>query len=227
MAMPATVERDVDIYLQAVDRALPGLIQGLYVTGSIPLRDYQPGVSDIDMVAICAEKPSDSHLEALGALHRTSNPSIDVVYLNVGDLSRDPRELSPPHSLAGAFKPDGAFNAHLVTWRQLSTASIAMRGPGLTQDDVWFDADALRQWNLANLDRYWVEWTQWWRGVEPEERRVRHKDGLQWLVLGVPRLHHTITTLEVISKTGAAQHALGISPVSMAPRHLLGESTAR
>ena len=75
---------------------------------------------------------------------------------------------------------------------------------------MWFDADALRQWNLANLDAYWVPWLQWWRGVEPAEARVRHKSGLQWLVLGVPQLHYTIATLAVTSKTGAGEYALGV-----------------
>lgn len=43
----------------------------------------------------------------------------------------------------------------------------------------------MRRWNVANLDDYWVPWLEDWRGVEPAERAVRHKSGLQWLVLGV------------------------------------------
>jgi aminoglycoside adenylyltransferase-like protein len=41
---------------------------------------------------------------------------------------------------------------------------------------------------------------------------VRHQYGLQWLVLGVPRLHHTIATLEVTSKTDAGRYALEVAP---------------
>jgi hypothetical protein len=34
--------------------------------------------------------------------------------------------------------------------------------------------------------------------------------GFQWLVLGIPRLHHTIASLGVTSKTGAGHYALGV-----------------
>lgn len=130
--------------------------------------------------------------------------------MTADDLASDPRRLSAPHSLEGVFKPDGAGNANPVTWRQRTTATIPVRGPSLSDLDVWFDADALRHWNRANLDTYWARWLEWWRGVEPAEPRVRHRSGLQWLVLGVPRLHYTIATLEVTSKTGAGRYALGM-----------------
>lgn len=64
--------------------------------------------------------------------------------------------------------------------------------------------------NKANLDEYWARWLRGWLGAEPAEPAVRHKSGLQWLVLGVPRLHYTIATLGVTSKTGAGQYALGV-----------------
>jgi len=208
--LPATVRRDIEHYVSAAHGVLPGFVEGLYVTGSIALGDYRPAISDVDLVAVCAEHPREPQLEALSTLHRPSRPTFDVVYVTKGDLSRDPRELSAPHSRGGAFKPDGAFNANPVTWRQLATGAIPVRGPRLTDADVWFDADALRRWNLANLENYWVDSLQRWRRVEPHEAPVRHEYGLQWLVLGVPRLHYTIATLSVTSKTGAGQYALSV-----------------
>ena len=44
------------------------------------------------------------------------------------------------------------------------------------------------------------------------EARVRSEYGLQWLVLGVPRLHYTVATLDVTSKTGGGRHALEVAP---------------
>jgi hypothetical protein len=41
---------------------------------------------------------------------------------------------------------------------------------------------------------------------------VRSEYGLQWLVLGVPRLHYTVATLDVTSKTGGGRHALEVAP---------------
>jgi hypothetical protein len=208
--LPPTVGREIESYLSAADGALPGFVECLYVTGSIALGDYWPAISDVDLVAVCTESPRESQFEALSTLHRPSRPNIDVLYVTRGELTRDPRGLSPAHSIEGAFKPEGAFNANPVTWRQLSTAALPIRGPRLSGAEVWFEADALRRWNLANLENYWVDWLQWWRGVEPTDARVRNEYGLQWLVLGVPRLHYTIATLGVTSKTGAGLYALDI-----------------
>ena len=41
---------------------------------------------------------------------------------------------------------------------------------------------------------------------------MRSEYGLQWLVLGVPRLHYTVATLDVTSKTGGGRHALEVAP---------------
>lgn len=62
-AVPADVRRDIERYLGAVDGALAGFVEGLYVTGSIPLGDYRPAISDVDLVAVCAERPSGPQLE--------------------------------------------------------------------------------------------------------------------------------------------------------------------
>jgi hypothetical protein len=37
---------------------------------------------------------------------------------------------------------------------------------------------------------------------------ARRESGLQWVVLGIPRLHHTVVTKEVISKSAAGAYAL-------------------
>lgn len=216
--LPGDVRAAVDAYLAEVDDVADGFVESLYVTGSIALDDYRPPISDIDLVAICRARPARAEVAALTAIHRPSQPSVDVLYATREDLGRDPSGLSLPCSLGGEFRPEGAFEANPVVWRVLSTRAIAVRGAALGQRDVWFDADVLRRWNLANLDSYWSEWLQWARAQVGTEARVRFEYGLQWLVLGVPRLHHTVATLEVTSKTGAGRYALEVVP---APWHVV------
>ena len=97
-----------------------------------------------------------------------------------------------------------------MEWRTLATKAIAVRGGPLDPAAIWSDADGLRKWNLANLDDYWVAKTA-------EGERVPHalwagwEYGLQWVVLGIARLHHTIATGEVISKSSACGHALAVT----------------
>jgi predicted nucleotidyltransferase len=202
----------VSEYLHGVDDAARGFVEALYITGSVALGDYRSSVSDVDLVAVCRSRPADDEFAALAELHRPSRPSVDVVYATREDLRRDPSGLTLPGSVAGEFRREGAFDANPVVWRVLSTRSIAVRGADLTDGDVWFDADSLRDWNLGNLEGYWSEWVQRARAADATEARVRHEYGLQWLLLGVPRLHYTIATLEVTSKTGAGRYALGVAP---------------
>jgi hypothetical protein len=136
--------------------------------------------------------------------------------VTAAQLRHDPRDLSLPHSHEGRFEPEGGFMAHPVTWRELATHSVPVRGEPLGADDVWFDADALRRWNLDNLETYWTRQIAGWRDADlsdPElaDAILRHAYGLPWLVLGVPRLHFTIATLEVTSKSGAGRHALAVA----------------
>ena len=95
----------------------------------------------------------------------------------------------------------------------LATKGIAFRGSAARAGRRLVRClDVLREWNLANLDSYWADWVTWARGQDGTEARVRFEYGLQWLVLGVPRLHCTIATLEVISKTAAGHYAKQVVP---------------
>lgn len=210
MEMPDVVERSVANYLTQVDEAVPGLVQATYVTGSVALGDFQAEISDIDVVAVCDDRPDEAQLDALATVHRPARPDVDVLYVTWNDLKGDPSQLSAPHSRGGTFHHDRAFAASPVEWRTLQTRAIPVRGPLLGAHDVWFDPEALRRWNVANLDDYWRGRLEWMQGLEPTEWVMRWEYGLQWLVLGVPRLHHTIANLEVTSKTGAGRYALGL-----------------
>jgi hypothetical protein len=63
----------------------------------------------------------------------------------------------------------------------------------------------VRPWNRANLEAYWRPWAE---GLL--RRRVDLRPGwtTAWGVLGPPRLHHTITTGDVVAKEDAGAYAL-------------------
>jgi hypothetical protein len=208
----AVVRAAIGGYLESIDGVAPGLVETLLVTGSAALGDYQPAISDVDLVALCAHPPTADERVALTALHRPSHPSVDVLYATRDDLKRDPSTLSLPGSVGGSFRDEGAFEANPVVWRTLSTRAIAVRGVAPLPEDVWFDAHSLRRWNLANLSGYWADWVEWARARDGTEERVRSEHGFQWLVLGVPRLHYTIAGLDVTSKSGAGRYALEVAP---------------
>ena len=209
--IPDEVHAAVDGLLAQVDAALPGIVDAAYVTGSVALDDFQPATSDIDAVLVTA-RPLEAHeCVALAAIHRPSKPQVDVLYVTADELRSSPADARGPHSHEGAFHESNAFAANPVEWRTLQTRARTVRGPDLGLDDVWFDPDVLRAWNVRNLHEYWTGRLAWLRACAPTEAIMRWEYGLQWIVLGVPRLHHTIATLDITSKTGAGEYALGIA----------------
>jgi hypothetical protein len=88
----------VERYLQLVDCVLPGQIQGLYLVGSAALRDYRPGKSDVDFVAL-AETPLSMHdLDGLEVVHRElaaeiPKPWFDGIYVTWADLACSPTDI--------------------------------------------------------------------------------------------------------------------------------------
>src|SRR3989338_1366941 len=101
----------VDAYLEAVDEEAPGLVEGLYLTGSTALEEFRPHTSDVDFLAITANPPKAAALMALGRAHRRlrnlcSRPFFDGRYVTWDDLTRDPRQAGP-----GPYVYEGRFNA--------------------------------------------------------------------------------------------------------------------
>src|SRR3954453_12471101 len=112
-----TVEETCATYLDLADRYAPGLVQGLYLQGSIALGDYRPGISDIDFVAVVSRTPDVRTLASVHADLRRVRGSIlfDGLYVEADDLRRDPALAeSTRENLAGYW----------TRWRK-----VTARGP--------------------------------------------------------------------------------------------------
>jgi hypothetical protein len=64
-------------------------------------------------------------------------------------------------------------------------------------------------YSLRNLDEYWFrQWLARQRSLHPAAALSFRDWGIEWGVLGVARLDHTIATGRVTSKSGGGEHAL-------------------
>lgn len=208
--LPPEVTGTTTRYLDLIDQVLPGQVTGFYLTGSIPLGDFRPGFSDIDGVVIVREPLAD--VSAVRAVHEQlpSAPAFDVTYLTAADLAVAPDAAKPVvFTLDGVFK-EAPFGGPVspVLWSELARQSIALRtAPGLVVHD---DQEALEAFTRDNLTSYWAG-----RFDALEAAFADHPDDepvddwiLPWVMLGVPRLHALLATGNIISKTGAGEHAL-------------------
>lgn len=204
--MSPLVEAAVRAHLDSLDAARPGLVVEMHLTGSVALGDYKPGASDIDALCVVDHPLEPAELDVLRDMHEQhTGRHIDAVYLTSAELAADPSSAAAPHAHQGRFSTDRAFDANPSVWRTLQVAPCPVRGE--PAGDVWFDAQELIRWNRANLAGYWRDWVSWLRERAPSPTRAIDPNGLPWLVLGVSRLHHTIETLGITSKTGGGHWA--------------------
>lgn len=210
IVMDEIAGRVADAYLELADEAVPDRVEGLYLVGSVALGDFHPESSDVDFVAVTASRLSGDDLEKLETVHdqlsdREPRPWFSGVYVTWDDLARDPREIGDvPFHNEGRFGATGGFDANPVQWLTLRTHPVAVRGTG--EPTVWTDEAAVREWTLDNLASYWSPW------VARQRKLVRGTMMLSdwavgWGVLGVPRLHRTLATGEVVSKAAAGAYA--------------------
>ncbi|MGZ4772474.1 MAG: nucleotidyltransferase domain-containing protein, partial [Ilumatobacteraceae bacterium] len=149
-------------YLEIVDSVAPGMVEGLYVVGSFALDDWQPGRSDIDIVAVTAEPATDEDFGSLRTVHallaeRQPLPSIDGPYLAWADLIVAPATgLHRPWTLAGDLHHDGeCFEINPVTWYTLATYGVTVRGPSADSLNIWHETEDRVRFVIDNLSTYW------------------------------------------------------------------------
>ncbi|CAM5484484.1 hypothetical protein ADK78_04910 [Kitasatospora aureofaciens] len=202
-------------FLSHADRLCPGLVEGLYLTGSVALGDFRPGRSDIDYVAVSGRRPSEADVAALERAHaatraRHRRPYFDGVHVTWSDLAGSSADCAgAARTHMGRFRAGGGFEVNPVTWSVLAKHAVPVRGPAPGEFDVAVDAAALRDWTRENLDTYWCGWQQA-HGKPLSVRGVWALGGraIAWGVLGVTRLHYTLATGEITSKGGAGHYAL-------------------
>lgn len=213
------VEGVVGAYLQAVDAEAPGLVEGLYLTGSVALGEFRPHTSDIDFVAVTAHRPDAAALAALGRAHhrlrrRWPKPCFDGLYVTWDELAHNPAAAGRrPYSYNGRFRARGGRPGDPVIWHTVAHHGVPCRGPKPTGLNMWTDPDGLARWTLTNFNTYW-------RPLLDRSSRFSHPQsliavtswGAAWIVLGVSRLHYTLATGEIGSKEAAGRYALQTFP---------------
>ena len=53
---PSDVQQVTGLFLDLVDEAAPGLVEGLYLRGSLGFGEWYAGRSDVDFVAVTADR---------------------------------------------------------------------------------------------------------------------------------------------------------------------------
>jgi hypothetical protein len=200
-----------DSFLSGLDQVLPGRIVGFVVTGSAVLGDWRPGRSDLDFIALTETPLVEEEIAALAAFHRSfkrtsPRPELDGLYATRAQLSADPRGLVVPRVRDGMFLAHDGYAANPVAWCTVARNPWLLRGQ--LPRGVWNDAAILRDWCRSNLEGYWSRWVKRARTSLTDAVYSLGREAASWGVLGVARIHATLSTGEIISKSAAAGYAL-------------------
>ncbi|HET6624817.1 MAG TPA: aminoglycoside adenylyltransferase domain-containing protein, partial [Nocardioidaceae bacterium] len=208
---PPAVQQVADTFLSLVDDVAPGLVEGLYLHGSVGFGEWYDARSDIDYVAVLGQRPDAATVEVLRHVHGRvcetfPRPPFDGFHLTWDDLARPPYDCPDlPCTQAGYFHDEERLDVHPVTWHELAHHGIALRGPAPESVAIWTDQQVLRGYTHDNLRDYWQPAVEALRKF-PEE--AAKPEQVTWFVLGTARLHHLLATDRLTSKTGAGRYAL-------------------
>lgn len=219
MAVHPLVRSVAEAFLREVDEELPGLVEGLYLTGSVALGDFRPHTSDINFVVVTTERLTPAQHSAVRRVHARlrssfSRPHFNGIYVTWDDLATDPQQCGPVASvLGGRFRFRASAEVNPVTWRVLAGHGVAIRGPLPDDVDIWDEPSMLRTWSLGSLEEHWRRWrAKAGHLITPRGLAVLGSLVPSWSVLSVTRLHFTLRTGEVTSKSGAGFYALHAFP---------------
>jgi len=213
-----TVARVVEDYLADLEATAPGLVEAVYLTGSVALGDFHAAWSDIDFVTVLAAHPDDRERMLLADIHeraatRHPRPRLDGHYLTWDDLAAPPnrRTTLGLRALGGRVQHGSNWVPSILTWHELSEHGLHVFGPGLEGRPIARDEDQARAWCLDTIERQWTPW--WYRNANLWSGAGVGSLGT-WSpasgVLGVTRVHYMLTTGRVTSKCGAGEWALSV-----------------
>jgi hypothetical protein len=134
----AELRKLLDSLLSHIRDVLQEKLVGLYLYGSLTTGDFDPGSSDVDLLAAISSDVSNTEFEALRAMHQgfaRENPEwddrVDVAYLSVTALQTFRSQTSPMAVISPGepFQMKQAGRDWLVNWYLVRESGVALFGP--------------------------------------------------------------------------------------------------
>jgi hypothetical protein len=185
-----------------------GLVDGLYLYGSLTTGDYSPARSDIDLVAVPARELTDSDVGTLRTLHervaRAGGPAdrLNCLYAVAGTLA-DAERLHT-YWYGDSFTQ---WHLKLMTMAELAHSGRALLGP-------WPPA-GLGQVALADLqDAVRAELAGYWQRVADRPELWRQYVWVDFGLVTLPRAAALLRDGELITKSEAIRRLadFGVPP---------------
>jgi hypothetical protein len=205
-------------WLQGIQSICPQCIEGVYLTGSIPLKDFQIHKSDIDFIVLLSALPDQRMEIALGRMHRLiqkkyPKPDLSGIYLSGDIRSSDHPELQDVltfHEGKFGYQP---FEMSPVTLYELKENALTLYGVPSSELQFQMDHFTLNNFLHANINSYWKKWVNGHSSWFSKKLLLYlFPRFTEWSILGIGRQLYTLETGKITSKTEAGNYLLARLP---------------
>lgn len=222
--LPALVEKTIN-RLCSLLSARTSNIESVYLYGSVALKDYIEGNSDIDFLAIVRKPLTQSDIQAILAAHEAVEneiPNTDIMgaYILLDDLGKEPNDISSLLTYYNKQLHTDGLGADInpITWWILKKHGIRVYGSDLTFNyDI--EIDSLHGYVISNLNSYWVNWIDQLEkqlslhNLSEHEINVEQLDeAIEWCTLGMLRQLYTLKEHDITSKIRSGIYGLKVLP---------------
>jgi predicted nucleotidyltransferase len=204
-AAHADINELLEVLLSSMQKILGEKLVGLYLYGSLVIGDFDPTISDIDLVAALASDLDDHEFEVLQKMHdefthqhKEWDGRIEVCYVSLAVL----QTVKTRTSLVANISPGEPFHMRetsfewLVSWYLVRETSITLFGPAPKTIIEPISKDEFLGSIRAHV-KAWDEWTY----------DMHHRNSQAYAILTMCRAMYTLRYGEQVSKKQAAQWA--------------------
>ncbi len=222
-ALPAPADNIVNDFVEKISSIQPSFIDGIYLTGSIPMKDFYSNKSDIDFLVLCKIFPDHKIVGQLKQIHKTISkgypkPDLSGTYLTSGSLQSDkPEEIKTLIYHEGSIRY-GILEMAPVVLSELKTNAITIYGESAESLPIEVKPTDLNNFLYKNINSYWTNWIN--KHTSYFQRRgllFLFPRFTEWSVLGVARQLCTLQTGKIVSKTEAGNYCLDVLPEKFHP----------
>ncbi|WP_404460530.1 GNAT family N-acetyltransferase [Sutcliffiella horikoshii] len=207
--IPESVQKVLALYIDKCNKELPGLLEGMYLHGSIAIDAYIEGKSDIDFVAVTSRKLTNDDAATLKTIHSNlaetcKKPQLDGIYVQVTNLEAE-----------SYFYNEGTFGKAVydipVTWWLLKNKGVTILGPAAIELPLDVTTEDLTAYVRKNMNDYWATRTS---AMEQRKEELiaypvqQVETEMEWTVLGLLRQFYTLEEEDIISKLAAGEYGL-------------------
>ncbi len=223
MNLPSPADKILGALIEGITKAKKDFIQGLYLTGSIPLRDYHPDKSDIDFLILCKELPDKEFRIQLSDIHRTIERKFNRSNLSGAYLTATSLDVHNFYSTQTLSYHDrrlhlSNFDMAPILLYELKTIGITFLGIPAQDLPIIVHINDVNRFLFDNINSYWKRWTSNHSTLFKQKLILLLIPRLtEWVILGVARQLYTLRTGEIASKTSAGRYCLEHLPQKYHP----------